>query len=304
MMLVIGGSSFIGKGIQNLIKDSSFAKSFVFAYNMHPENISDSFQKIKIDLQEEDNCKILREFKSCIYLAGNSFHNLAFSNPGIDLDMNVKIFLNFMKYFKGQLILLSSQAVYYGLRDEISEDTVHYPTIPYGLSKRFQEEYAKYFYRIGYLSKLWIFRLMYAFGNGERSNRLIPKCAKAVLENETIKVLGKGKSFLNPLPVNFVAKILFNAMLHIMKENNKFLEITNINYPEKITVLDVVKFLYNIKPFNYVVEEGEEIWPVDFWGSINKLINYLKIWDMKFPNIWDELRVYFQELLYGGKKYE
>jgi nucleoside-diphosphate-sugar epimerase len=302
MILVIGGSSFIGRGIQEIVKDTILAKDFVFAYNMHQENISENFQKIRINLQDKKECEILREFTTCVYLAGNSNHGLAFSNPDIDLTLNVESFLNFMKYFRGQMVLLSSQAVYYGLKGEISEDTTHYPTIPYGLSKRFQEEYAKYFYRIGYLSKLWVFRLMYAFGKGERTDRLIPKCVKAVIENKTLKVLGGGNSFLNPLPVTFVARVLINAILSITKEEKEFFEITNINYPEKVTVLDVVKFLYSIKPFNYVVEEEGEIWPVSFYGSTNNLFFHLRGWNMKIPDIWEEMKSYFQELLriYGG----
>ncbi|MGC8931276.1 MAG: NAD-dependent epimerase/dehydratase family protein [Dictyoglomus sp.] len=306
MILVVGGSSFIGRGIQDLIKEKPFAKEFIFTYNKHPENIENKFQKVKLDLQDEKDCELARNFSYCIYLAGNSFHNMAYNNPIMDLDLNVRNFLNFMKHFRGQLILLSSQAVYYGLTGEIPENIIHYPTIPYGISKRFQEEYAKYFYKIGYLSKLWIFRLMYAFGKGERMDRLIPKCAKSAVNGDIVKVLGGGRSFLNPLPVNFVAEILVNALLTMKEEDNEFLEVTNLNHSEKVSVLDIVKFLHTIKPFNYIVEEKGEIWPVSFWGSTEKLSRYLKKWNISFPNIWEDLEIYFKKLLtnMGEKNYE
>lgn len=242
-----------------MIKDHPLAKEFVFSYNQHPENIRDDLTKIKIDLQNEKDCKIVSNFSYCIYLAGNSIHNIAYDIPNIDLELNVRNFLNFMKYFRGELILLSSQAVYYGLTGEIPENVIHYANMPYGISKRFQEEYAKYFHKIGHLSKLWIFRLMYSFGKGERMDKLIPKCAKAVLEGKIVRVLGSGKSLLNPLPVNFVAEILINAILTAKEEKHRSLEVINLNHFEKISVLDVVKFLYTIKPFNYVIEEEGEM---------------------------------------------
>jgi hypothetical protein len=159
------------------------------------------------------------------------------------------------------------------------------------------EAYSKYFLKSGFLSKLWIFKLMYAFGKFEKERRLIPKCARATRTNETVFVYGGGKSFLNPLPSWFIAKVLVRAAESLEKKEDNFTEITNINHPEKVTVKDVIAFLANLKHFNYVVKDSMEEWPVRFWGNTNRLSIHMREWNIGFPSVWDSLKKYFAKLV-------
>ena len=301
-IIVIGGSGFIGRAVQKHVLDQRIENAFVFSYNTHPEKIYNNLEKVQIDLLKKDNIKVIESYPTAIYLAGNADHGLARRFPSLDLDLNVKAFLNFMKEFRGSLVLLSSQAVYYGLEGEIPENVDHVSTIPYGISKQMTEAYAKYFLTKGTLSKLSIFRLMYAFGEGEKEKRLIPRCAKATYSNETVTVFGRGKSFLNLLPSWFVAKILIVAAEDLKKRDANFLEITNINYPERVTVSDLVRFLDRVEHFDYVISEFGEEWPVRFWGNTKKLSTHMKEWKIDFPNLWDNSKRYFTELI-GRKKH-
>ena len=299
--LVVGGSGFIGSALQKHVLDEQTENGFVFSFNKRHEKLDAKLEITRLDLLEEISREIIN-YPVAIYVAGNANHGLAKRSPMLDLDLNVRAFLNFMKEFRGSLVLLSSQAVYYGLEGEILETVDHVSTIPYGLSKQMTEAYAKYFLKNGFLSKLWIFRLAYAFGKGERERRLIPRCANAVRKREKVTVFGGGKSFVNPLPAEFVAKILVKASEHLKGDKRGFMEITNMNYPEKVTVKDVVVSLNQIKSFDFSVKEPGEEWSVRFWGDTQNLCSHMKEWKMDFPDLGVSLKNYFIELIKGKTK--
>src|SRR5438093_5039847 len=154
--LVIGGSGFIGQSIQQLVVDKRMLDSFVFTYNDHPERICKDLRKIKLNLLRKFP-NAAGNFPIAIYIAGNADHKLAKLDPSEDLNLSARAFINFAQGFKGSLVLLSSQAVYYGLKGEISENIDTLCTMPYGISKQIAEAYAKYFWRAGQTKNLWIF---------------------------------------------------------------------------------------------------------------------------------------------------
>lgn len=298
--IVVGGSGFIGNAIQNVVIEQEKEEAFVFSYNRHPEKIQDGLEKTRMNLLEKKDLGLIEKCSRAIYVSGSADHKLAKRSPSLDLDLNVRSFLNFLEKFNGQLVLLSSQAVYYDLNGKISENTEHVSTIPYGVSKQMAEAYAKYFLARGQLSRLWVFRLMYAFGKGEKDRRLVPSCARAVTSKEPVIVLGGGKSYLNPLSSRFVAKILLKADEELGEKGESSLEITNINHPEKVTVGDVAKFLSEVKQFDYTVKDSGEEWPVRFWGDTTRLSSHFRGWNISFPDVWSSLKEYFEILVEGG----
>ncbi|MCW4044465.1 MAG: NAD(P)-dependent oxidoreductase [Candidatus Bathyarchaeota archaeon] len=298
-VLIVGGSGFIGTAVQQHVLDEGLEDKFTFSFNENPEKIDARLGKVRLDLLKTGAGKKIRQYPIAVYVAGNMDHGLAERSPSQDLDLNVRAFLNFMKEFRGSLVLLSSQATYYGLEGEIPETVDHVATVPYGLSKQMTEEYAKYFMKKGALQKLWIFKLMYAFGRGEKERRLIPRCANAVRSNQRVRIFGGGKSFLNPLSSAFIAQVLLRATAQVKTIEGKFLEVTNINYPEKVSVKDVVTFLNSVKHFDYEISESGEEWPVKFWGNTGNLLSHMREWNMKTPNLWDNLKDYFTELITG-----
>jgi UDP-glucose 4-epimerase len=301
--IVVGGSGFIGKAVQKEVVAQNAQSAYVFSYNKHPEEIGANLEKVQINLLEKQNLDEIRKYSSAIYVAGNAEHGLARTSPSLDLDLNVKTFLSFIDAFNGSLVLLSSQAVYYGLEGEIKESVAHVPTMPYGLSKLMTEAYAKYFLETTALSNLWIFRLMYAFGEGEKARRLIPRCANAVINRgQIIMINGGGTSLLNPLPSRFVAKILVKSMQNLLRKNGVSFEVTNLNHPEKFTVREVVEFLASVKNFEYTLNAGGEEWPVRFWGNTGSLLTYMQEWKINLPDTKSNLQKYFIELVEGRQE--
>jgi len=300
--IVVGGSGFIGKAVQKEVIAQDAQNAFVFSYSKHSQEICANLEKIQVNLLGSQNLEKIGKHSSAIYVAGSAEHGLARASPSLDLDLNVKAFLSFMKVFRGSLVLLSSQAVYYGLEGEIKENVEHVPTMPYGLSKLMTEAYAKYFQETTALSNLWIFRLMYAFGEGEKARRLIPQCANAVINRGEVNINGEGKSFLNPLPSWFVGKILVKGMQSLLCRNGASLEVTNLNHSERFTVRDVVEFLASVRNFKYSINPGGEEWPVRFWGNTGSLLTYMEEWKIDFPNVRSSLQQYFIELVEGQHK--
>jgi UDP-glucose 4-epimerase len=298
-VLVVGGSGFLGATVQQLVLNEGLEENFAFSFNENPERIDANLNKVHLDLLKPGASKEIKDYPVAVYVAGNMDHGLAKRSPLRDLDLNVRAFLNFMEEFRGSLVLLSSQATYYGLEGEIPETVNHIATMPYGLSKQMAEAYARYFLRDGALRKLWIFRLMYAFGKGEKERRLIPRCANAVRNNQRITIFGGGKSFLNPLPSWFIAQVLLKAAESLNEKEDKFMEVTNINYPEKVSVKDAVTFLNSVKRFDFVINDSGEEWHVKFWGNTKNLLSRMKEWNMGFPDLWDNLKDYFTELIAG-----
>lgn len=102
---------------------------------------------------------------------------------------------------------------------------------------------------------------------------------------------------MNPLPSEFVAKVMLRACESLRSDTKPFMELTNINYPERVTTKDLVVYLNQIVPFNFTVScEGED-WPVRFWGDTNNLFSYLREWKMDFIDLWGSLKKYFIDLI-------
>ncbi|WP_373839071.1 NAD-dependent epimerase/dehydratase family protein [Methanospirillum sp.] len=301
-IIVIGGSGFIGNALQQYVIEHDISEKFAFSYHNHEESIKNGLGKIYIDLLNPDCLDQLKNFSTVIYVAGNADHSIAHDYPLVDLNLNTVAFLNFINNFNGSLVLLSTQAIYYGLNGEIFESIKHLPTIPYGISKQAVESYASYFLNSHHLTKLWIFRLMNSYGPGEKSRRIIPRCAKACLLDDKVTINGGGKSYLNPLPSWFIAKILSTAAFNMFDLDDGFLEITNLNHKINLTVLELVQYLHMLKPFNYsVINDGEE-WPVHFWGNTSNLSEHLKKWNFDFPGLHRSIQDYYLSLIISEVK--
>ena len=290
----------IGRAIQKDILKQKKVSEFTFSYNTNRSQILPGAKSLHLDLFDQGSTKQMGDFSSAIYLAGNTDHSLASKDPAKDLQLNVEAFLHFMKFFKGTLVLFSSQAVYYGHIGKVKEDAAQKPTIPYGISRHTTEMYAEYFKQVGKLSSLVILRPTYVFGEGEKNRRLIPRCAQAAIESGTITIFGGGHSFLNPLPVEFVAQIAVRTSN--AAASCEFDMPINLNHPDQMTVLDIVQKLQDVKPFKCIVEESGEEWPARHYGDASRMLGLLREWNMEIPNVEIALRRYFTYLTEGKKE--
>jgi nucleoside-diphosphate-sugar epimerase len=300
-ILVVGGSGFIGTALQKYIKLHNLSDRYTFTYHTSEDKIQEGITKKYLNLLDENSMNMVNDYHYAIYVAGNSNHGLAFTDPYEDFRQNALTLMNFLKTFRGSLVILSSQAVYYGLEGQIPENTDHVSTMSYGFSKQIVENYCRFHFEKALLQNLWIFRLMYTYGEGEKERRLIPACVRSTRNNSVVNISGGGKSFINPLPNDFVADVLVTAMNDLMISREPCLEITNLNHPEKVRVIDVLEYLGKLKPFKYEISEEGEHWPVHFWGDTDNLRSHLEKWNKEFPDVYDDLRKYFMGLLQNNE---
>ena len=295
-ILVVGGSGFIGKGIQEAAMDMGMGDLLTFTYSEHPERINDGFKKVKVDLLHKEGADPLKDYTMAIFVAGHGNQGTADLDPFRDIQINTTLFLNFMRYYRGSLVMLSSQAVYQGLSGGVKENVDHVPESPFGISKRMAEAYADFYYRTEHIQKLWVFRLLYAYGKGELDRCLLPMCAWASSNQGKVVLHGGGKSYLNPLSSSFVGEVLLRAVDTVEEQDDGSREVFNLNHPKKMTSLDVVKLLSGAKRFTYTVDEGGENWPIRYWGDTDKLAVLFKEWKLSFPDEKQSLLDYFMDI--------
>ena len=80
-ILVVGGSGFIGKGIQEAAMDMGMGDLLTFTYSEHPERINDGFKKVKVDLLHKEGAAPLKDYELAIFVAGHGNQGTADLDP-------------------------------------------------------------------------------------------------------------------------------------------------------------------------------------------------------------------------------
>lgn len=300
-IIVVGGSGFIGKNILERFKEKQLDATLIATYcndlsfPCFAQKIG--VQPLRVDLLNDASC-IPGDADIGIFVAGNSDHGLAITNPLKDLELSVKTLLNFLENFRGKLILLSSGAVYYGLKGQVKEDTFNYPVFSYGIAKLAGENYVRYFKRRGKISDFVIFRLFYAFGKYEKPRRLFPRVIDSIYSgSNSFVVHGRGSSIIDPLSASAVADVFYEAILKNLGGG----EIFNLCRGEPFTVRDIVKKISQVlrADLTIVYDYQTEEFPVDFWGDVNRLKSTLR-WEP--PPLEEEILEYAKWLWKGREK--
>jgi len=113
-----------------------------------------------------------------------------------------------------------------------------------------------------------VLRLTHAYGPGERDNRLFRSIAKAIVNKQVLKVHGSGESYINPVSLEFLCKVIeYFLAMNITIANTEYY---NVGSSESFRVKDVVSELQ--EHFNFAYEfEGAEEQPVTFATNVQKL---------------------------------
>ncbi|MFB0566213.1 MAG: NAD-dependent epimerase/dehydratase family protein [Candidatus Aminicenantaceae bacterium] len=279
-LLVFGGSGFIGKNfIRYWSQRTDWQIVAIYHKNVKLSQFCAGLPNVAVISSEEAFSKqTIEECDSCLYLAGNSNHTVAFDNPIFDIEQSTLPLLQLLHKFKGRLVYLSSGAVYYGLKGQVSPDTPVHPTFPYAVSRLANESYIKSFYERGSLKEYLIIRFYYAFGPYEHSRRLIPRLIKHFFTcpDKPFPVNGDGKTLLAPLYVEDVCDGLGKIV-----QNRLHCKVLDFCAPAPISLLDLVNKVAStleITPKWEFCDSKER--PIEFWSSPNEI---LSIYNLKDP---------------------
>jgi UDP-glucose 4-epimerase len=210
-LLVVGGSGFIGRQFL----EHADLKEWDVCATFHHDATFDagrSIKTVRYDLLESD--MDFSQYDAAVYMAGNSNHTWALDHADGDMSQNAVGMARFLQRFHGDLVLLSTGAVYYGHTGLVGPDTPTAPLFPYAASKLAGELLARWAEATGRLRSLKILRLYYAFGPGEEERRLIRRALVqfAVRGDPAFRINGTGESLMGPMYVTDVVRALELAL--------------------------------------------------------------------------------------------
>ncbi|WP_448524105.1 NAD-dependent epimerase/dehydratase family protein [Pseudothermotoga sp.] len=292
LVAVIGASGFLGRWVFKKAKERFGTDRVLGVY------FSKKIEEDYVDF-EEFVSKYLSKVRTLIITAGNSNHAL----PHQDFE---KTYLMETRYlgriftsgFHGHIVYLSSAAVYYGSKGIVREQQVYPVKDEYGLAKLLAEHSLRCYVRMS-ASKAIVYRLMYAYGDGERPTRLLAMVKKSIKTGEVLRVYGTGTSYVNPLPAWFVAEILVRSTELVETQTVDF-DIFNLAHEQPLRVIDIVDHMKERYALRYELCDPES-YPVDFYVDVSKLRAILSKMGLAFPNVWEEITKYVER---GGEGHE
>lgn len=278
-LLIVGGSSFLGRNLSEFIVEESTEVSRAAATYRTDPAFRDwararGIEPLRYDALQDR--RDWRRFDACIYLAGNSDHGLAIQSPDEDLRLNALGLVRFLETYSGRLVYMSSGAVYYGRTGLVKPSVAVSPSFAYGISKLAAEHYVLAAEKAGELSSCMVVRLFYAFGKHDKPRRLIPQVVKSVLvdKRSSFRVRGTGTSFMDPVDARYVAEVLVAAALR-----EEVSGVYDLCGGKNRTVVDIVRETAKALgvELEVPVDGHAEAFPVQFFGSPDPIVGVLGI---------------------------
>lgn len=214
-IIVTGANGMIG---WHLLQELKHNGHFVWAIDYQFDNLPDATQlqffkqrfesSSKLDnvafieenlIDEKQLSLTLLNYKidSVIHLAARAGVAESFAKPGLTLFHNQKSFLNVLEAVRKhspqtQVIFASSSSVYgKDTMDCTAEESSLNPVSPYGLSKLFNEQTAR-FYHQHYGLNLTGLRFFTAYGEYNRQDMLVHKIVESITQQKELKLYHNG----------------------------------------------------------------------------------------------------------------
>lgn len=251
-----------------------------------------NFKFFKIDIKKNDNFNIIKKYNiSIIYhLAAQAGVRYSFSNPKIYIESNINGFFNVLEFAKKQkikkLVFASSSSVYGNQKKlPVSERSELKPENLYGITKKINEEMAKYYFEKFDIKSIAL-RFFTVFGEKGRPDMFLIKFLNAFKKKKLFELYNYGKHERDFTYVGDVIK-----MITRLKFNNGY-DVYNVssNRPIKLTKVISLFHKYHIKPkikkisfqkgdvikthgLNYKIKKLTKIKITDFEKNLLKVIS-------------------------------
>lgn len=269
-ILVVGGSGFIGRNFVRWVAEQGYSVVATYCPRVDGHNDFPAWCQAYPNVTPLE-CDLLQGrldlsgYDVCLYAAGNANHTYAMHDPVMDVQANIISLLNFLATFGGRLVFMSSGAVYYGLRGQVSPATPVFPTFPYAISKYASEMYIRSFHERGLIREYLIVRFYYAYGPGEPQRRLIPQLIQAFgcEGREDFTINGNGKTFMAPMYISDVVEALGRIVLSSVS-NQTF----DLCCEAPLTLYEIVQRVGRFfgKEVRIHCSDSKER-PIEFWSS-------------------------------------
>ncbi|MBM7560306.1 NAD-dependent epimerase/dehydratase family protein [Marinitoga litoralis] len=255
---VVGASGFIGGNVVKYLSGKGY--EIISIYFTRPIEWSNTMNYTQF-------MQMNGRIDAIIFAGGNSNHKVDDKSLYEIIKKDSQYIQDILEKFEiPKAILLSSAAVYYGYEGYVDENVCPRPVINYGISKRISEMiFEKQARKSGVQGT--VLRLTHAFGKEEKESRLFKSIAKSIIDQKPLKVYGGGESYINPVPIDFVCKVVD---YFLRRDSMVEVDYYNLGSFKPLKVREIVESLKDRFDFEFVFE-GEERHPVKFITKAEKL---------------------------------
>jgi UDP-glucuronate 4-epimerase len=324
-IIVTGANGMIGwhvlqqlKGTQNRV----WAIDYQFNESLNPaqpqffkERFASSSQLENVTFVEENLLEqkqlalilLNHRIDTIIHLAAKAGVAESFAKPGVTLLHNQKSLINVLdavrRYSPKTHVIFASSSSVYGkdTMDCTAEESALNPVSPYGLSKLFNEQTAR-FYQQHYFLNLTGLRFFTAYGEYNRQDMLVYKIIEAINEQKELKLYHNGMMHRDFTYAGDIARII-----HLLSEKKTTpedypaLKIFNVGkgHSESISYMVQLCEQYLGKKANtQIVDHHPSYDPLITYADNRKILNYLND-DFAFTSIEEGLKktmTWFEQL--------
>lgn len=297
-VLVTGSAGFIGYhlckkllnnnfqvcGIDNL--NNYYSKKLKYKRNFELKK-NKNFKFYKLDLKNKRKLNIFnkKKFNFIFHLAAQPGVRFSLTDPQKYIDDNIIAFSNILelcKKIKPKIFYFASSSSVYGdvRKFPIKETSKLNPKNVYGLTKKFNEELAKFYSKIYKIPMIGL-RFFTVYGPWGRPDMLTLKLLENIKKNKNFFINNYGNHQRDFTYIEDVTKILLQ-LLNNYKKTNKF-DYFNISSNKPINLMKAVNYLASKKNFKKLKKITLQKADVIKTHGCNKKI--LKI--VKFKNFTD-----------------
>jgi len=218
-LLIIGGSSFIGKNLLNKLKK----KYLIYATYYKKEIINKhNIKTSKFDINNPDLTIFNKKIDAIIFL----------SQPIITNNKNLKHFLKNLKILKKKIIQRQISKLIYFSSGSVYEKNYN----KLSLNAKTKKAAEKILFNSNKKYKIIILRIFFPYGKNQK-NRLLPKLFQN-LKRKKINILDNNYNIF-PTHVDDIVKVVKKVLT-----NNKYEGIYNVfNYKEKLSMFEICKIV-------------------------------------------------------------
>lgn len=241
---VIGSNGFIGRHLTEKLIDLRAHNLLLFGRS--PNSYFGRTLPYQ-QLDQNDRAAVKRQFAEVdfvFYLASSSIPASSWNDPLLEIENNLRPFINFMEALSEtsvkKICFVSSAGTIYGPSSEkLTEDAPKHPFSPYGITKLSMEYFLNYF-KTKYKIEHDICRVSNVYGMGQDTSSglgLINTFLEKIIAGQPLKVFGSGQNKRNYIFVKDVAELLCCTLNGGLNESG----IYNIASNDSISISEAIE---------------------------------------------------------------